>query len=68
MTEAEKQVLRDLRSRGYLVVTWTPEEIGTANFRVLEDSVVEHGNLVIEELTEDEAMSKALESNRKADL
>lgn len=53
MTEAEKQTLRDLRSRGYLVITWTPEEIGTANLRVLEDSVVEHGNLVIEELKDD---------------
>ena len=56
MTELEKQVLRDLRSRGYLVVTWTPEEIGTANLRVLEDSVVEHGNRVIEGLTDDETI------------
>lgn len=49
MTEAEKQTLRDLRSRGYLVITWTPEEIGTADFQNIEDSVVSYGNEIIED-------------------
>jgi len=52
MTKIERQVLRDLRSRGYLVVVWTPEELGTANIRVVEDSVVTHGNQVIQEESE----------------
>ena len=50
MTQKETKAVAALRNRGYAVIIWTPEEIGTVNPRRLEDRSVELGWEVIEDL------------------
>ena len=54
LTQQDLEALRSLRHRGFAVAVWTPEELGTLAPRHLEDSVVEHGNMVIEVSQEDD--------------
>jgi len=36
-----------------MVVVWTPEEIGNANFRVSQDQIVEFGNQILDDQKDD---------------
>ncbi|WP_322103963.1 hypothetical protein [Paraburkholderia sp. J41] len=41
MRPHEKDVIAHLRSRGYAVVVWTPDELRGASARVIEDIGIE---------------------------
>jgi len=43
MTFAEEQAIAALRDRGFVVVVWTPGEIGNADPDGLEDVTIERG-------------------------
>ena len=49
MTEAQQKAIDDLRSDGYVVVIWTPEELGEVDTGNLEDIVIQRGNEFIED-------------------
>lgn len=44
ITEAQQEVINELRDAGYCVVIWTPEELGDADADNLESIVTERGN------------------------
>lgn len=50
LTDADRAVLDDLRSRGFAVVVWTPEELGSADQGLVEDRLIELGHHVIYQL------------------
>ena len=50
MTTAERAVIEELRSRGFAVIIWTPEELAGASRKHVEDRSVELGWQVIEDL------------------
>jgi hypothetical protein len=50
MTPEEKAVVSELRSRGYAVIIWTPEELAGASRKHVEDRSVELGWQVIDDL------------------
>lgn len=43
-TPAAQAAIDDLRSRGFVVILWTPEEIGDADASILEDVAITRGN------------------------
>lgn len=47
------EILRGLRSRGFCVVVWTPNELGFASADDLEDAVTSYGNDMRDYLNED---------------
>lgn len=57
MTEEQRKAIDELRHAGYAVIVWTPEEVGTANPRKVEDRSIELGWDVINDLGSDETMS-----------
>ena len=48
MTEQQLAVVRELRSEGYAIIMWSPEEIGDADVNQLEDLVISRGNDYLE--------------------
>ena len=50
MTTAQMTAVRELRAKGYAVIIWTPDEVGGANPRKVEDSLIEMGWDVISDL------------------
>lgn len=46
------KTIAQLRSEGCMVIVWTPEEIGNANFRVSQDQIVEFGNQILDDQNE----------------
>jgi len=54
MTEAQRAAINELRNEGYAVIVWTPEEIGTANPRRVEDRSIELGYDIIDDLSDGE--------------
>jgi hypothetical protein len=52
MTPEERVVIADLKSRGFAVIVWTPEELAGASRRHVEDRSIELGWQVIEDLKE----------------
>ena len=50
MTEAELEVIRNLRTRGFAVIVWTPEELNGADPTRFEDRSIELGWDVIDAL------------------
>lgn len=48
MTHEQLAVVKQLRDEGYLVVIWTPEELGNVNIDDLEDTVISYGSDMIE--------------------
>ena len=50
MTKEEQAVIAELRSRGFAVIIWTPEELAGASRKHVEDRSVELGWQVIEDL------------------
>ena len=51
-TEAENTI-KTLRDAGYLVVIWTPQELGNIDSSFIEDVVIERGNDMIEQLQQE---------------
>jgi hypothetical protein len=50
MTTAEREIIEELRGRGFAVIIWTPEELAGASRKHVEDRSVELGWQVIEDL------------------
>ena len=50
MTQQQQQAIDELRHCGYAVIVWTPEELGEANPRRVEDRSVELGWDIITDL------------------
>ena len=50
MTSEEQAVIAELRSRGFAVIIWTPEELAGVSRKHVEDRSVELGWRVIEDL------------------
>jgi hypothetical protein len=48
------KTVRQLRDAGYVVVIWTPEEVGEADAGQLEDIAIERGNEYLAADTEDD--------------
>ena len=53
MTPEQFAAIQALRHEGYAIIVWTPEEVGTANPRKVEDRQIEMGWDVISDLQED---------------
>ena len=50
------QTLREMRSEGYAVIVWTPEELGDADPDWVEDCSIDYGSeYLIPQKVEDEA-------------
>lgn len=48
MTPEQQQAIHSLRDEGYLVIIWTPEELGNiGDTSYLEDRIIELGNDMI---------------------
>ena len=50
LTEQEIDCIRRIRSRGFAVIVWTPEELGAADQGHVEDRSIELGWEVIRDL------------------
>ena len=50
MTEEQKKAIKELRHAGYAVIVWTPEELGEADAKRVQDRSIELGHEVIEDL------------------
>lgn len=50
MTEAQRHAINSLRDEGYLVLIWTPQELGDIDASHIEDVLIERGNDMIEQL------------------
>lgn len=53
LTPEEVAVIDGLKARGFAVIVWNPEELGSANPRKVEDRSIELGWDVIEALGDD---------------
>jgi hypothetical protein len=51
------KTIAQLRSEGCMVIVWTPEEIGNANFRVSQDQIVQFGNQIFDDQKDDDIVS-----------
>jgi len=54
MNEEQIRVLRELRDQGFVVIVWTPDEVGNADPVRLEDRCIELGWEVISDLKQEE--------------
>ena len=50
MKEQYRQAVNAMRDEGYLVIIWTPEELGDIDASHVEDLLIERGNDMIEQL------------------
>jgi len=50
LTNTQREVVEQLRSEGYAVIIWTPDELGNASAKDVQDRSIEHGHEVIESL------------------
>lgn len=53
MTQAQKDTIHDLRMAGFAIVIFNPEELGEVEPRLVQNRLVELGNEVISDLTEE---------------
>jgi hypothetical protein len=49
--------VRAMRDAGYLVIIWSPEELGGVNTRYIEHTAIEYVNYTIEMLKETQAQT-----------
>ena len=54
MKDEYKKAIYAMRDEGYLVIVWTPEELGDVDASHIEDILIERGNDMIEQLRGDE--------------
>lgn len=50
MTPEQQNVIHAMRDEGYLVIIWTPAELGDIDVSHVEDMLIERGNDMIEQL------------------
>lgn len=50
MTTDQQNVIHAMRDEGYLVILWTPAELGDIDVSHIEDMLIERGNDMIEQL------------------
>ena len=50
MTEEQRKVIGQLRSAGFAVIVWTPEELREASAKRVQDRSIELGWDIIEDL------------------
>ncbi|WP_156507739.1 hypothetical protein [Halioglobus sp. HI00S01] len=50
MTQEQRKAIADLRSAGYAISIWTPEELGSVSRKRVEDRLVEVGHEIIDTL------------------
>ena len=50
MKQEYRQAINAMRDEGYLVIIWTPEELGDIAASHVEDMLIERGNDMIEQL------------------
>ena len=53
MNREQISAIASLRSDGYAVIVWTPEELDEVSARLVEDRSIELGHQIIDDLTED---------------
>jgi hypothetical protein len=58
MKQQYLQAIRAMRDEGYLVIIWTPEELGDIDPGHMEDTLIERGNDMIEQLQADTQTKK----------
>jgi hypothetical protein len=57
MTPEQQKVIDTLRDEGFLVLIWTPQELGDIDAGHIEDVLIERGNDMIQDLATDESRS-----------
>jgi hypothetical protein len=53
MTPEQLKTIRDLRSQGYAVIIWTPEELGDTDPDFVQDMSIQYANEYLIEQIED---------------
>jgi glucosamine 6-phosphate synthetase-like amidotransferase/phosphosugar isomerase protein len=53
--ELRHKVINEMRDEGYVIVIWSPEELGDTNVDDLEDIVIERGNNFIDYSQQDDS-------------
>lgn len=48
-TKEEHEFIRSLRSRGFAVIIWSPEELGNASAKLMQTASIELGYEIIDE-------------------
>ena len=51
MTNEQWDTVVQLRNEGYVVIIWTPEELGNASYNLVENRIIELGGEVIKDLS-----------------
>lgn len=54
------KTIAQLRSEGCMVIVWTPEEIGNANFRVSQDQIVQFGNQIFDDQKDNDIVNEPI--------
>lgn len=54
LTPADQAAISDLRGRGFVVIIWTPEEVGLADADDLEDVAIQRGNEYLSDFLEED--------------
>jgi hypothetical protein len=57
MTNEQQNVIRELTHQGYAVIIWTPEELGNASVKDIQDLSIELGHDIINYLADWEEKS-----------
>ena len=53
MNKEFTDTVRTMREAGYMVIVWTPDELGDTNTSHIEDMLIERGNDMIEQFKEE---------------
>lgn len=53
MKPLNQKTIAELVEEGYAIIFWTPEELGSANPRKVEESLIEYGLEIIDVLGDD---------------
>ena len=53
MNKEFTDTVRTMREAGYMVIVWTPDELGDTNTSHIEDMLIEKGNDMIEQFKEE---------------
>jgi hypothetical protein len=49
LTKEEQDLIHSLRSRGFAVIIWSPEELGNASAKLMQTASIELGYEIIDE-------------------
>ena len=59
MKQEFTDTIRAMREAGYMVIVWTPDELGDTNTSHIEDMLIERGNDMIEQFKEEKCITWA---------